>query len=99
MELFGMHISLWMLIVGILVYFINITIVNHYIKVKAYQIQQERRMERRRTSERRDVKQDEKLMKEVPKLKWTVPLGFAAFLSAIIGGLWALLRMFGIIKF
>ena len=94
-----MHISLWLMMIGFVGYFLNMTIINHFIKIKAYQTQVEKRVERRRSSENRKVKgkADEKLMKQVPKLKWTVWFGFFMFLTFAVGLVWAILRLVGLV--
>ena len=99
MVFLGMHISVWIGLVGLSVYSINIVIVKHYIKIKALQIQEQKKQERRRSSENRRAKSkaDEKLMKEVPKLKWTLPVGVISLLVAIFGFGWTILRLVGIL--
>ena len=73
--------------------------INHYIKIKALQIQEQKKQERRRSSENRraKTKADEKLMKEVPKLKWTLPVGVISLLVTIFGFGWTILRLVGIL--
>ena len=99
MTFLGTHISVWIGVLGLLVYSINIIVVNHYIKVKAYQSQEQKKQERRRSSENRSAKTkaDERLMKEVPKLKWTLPVGVISLLVAIFGFGWEILRLIGIL--
>lgn len=82
-----------------IVYSVNIIVVNHYIKIKALQIQEQKKQERRRSSENRraKTKADEKLMKEVPKLKWTLPVGVISLLVTIFGFGWTILRLVGIL--
>ena len=99
MVFLGMHISVWIGLVGLSVYSINIVIVNHYIKIKALQIQEQKKQERRRSSENRRAKSNEGLPAEieVPKLKWTLPVGVISLLVAIFGFGWTILRLVGIL--
>ncbi|MFR4009091.1 MAG: hypothetical protein ACLT0Y_07365 [Christensenellales bacterium] len=96
---FWERIFLYGSVCWLLVYSINIIVVNHYIKVKAYQIQEQKKQERRRSSENRSskTKADERLMKEVPKLKWTLPVGVISLLVAIFGFGWEILRLIGVL--
>ncbi len=88
-----MHISFILAIIGITGYFLNLRIVDHYIRVKMYQMQEEGKTERRRSSESRKVKSkaDERLMKEVPKLKWTMWFGASMFVIGAVGMVWSLI--------
>lgn len=99
MVFLGMHLSVWIGLLGSIVYSVNIIVVNHYIKIKALQIQEQKKQERRRSSENRraKTKADEKLMKEVPKLKWTLPVGVISLLVTIFGFGWTILRLVGIL--
>ena len=42
MVFLGMHLSVWIGLLGLIVYSVNIIVVNHYIKIKALQIQSKR---------------------------------------------------------
>ncbi len=88
-----MHISFILAIIGIVGYFLNLTIIDYFVKVKAFQMQEESKVERRRSSESRNVKSkvDKRLMKEVPKLKWTVWFGSSMFVIGAIGFVWSLI--------
>ena len=99
MVFLGMHLSVSFGLMGLIVYSVNIIVVNHYIKIKALQIQEQKKQERRRSSENRraKTKADEKLMKEVPKLKWTLPVGGISLLVTIFGFGWTILRLVGIL--
>ena len=98
MVFLGMHLSVWIGLLGLIVYSVNIIVVNHYIKIKALQIQEQKKQERRRSSENRRAKtKAEKLMKEVPKLKWTLPVGVISLLVTIFGFGWTILRLVGIL--
>jgi hypothetical protein len=90
-----MHISFILAIVGIVGYMVNMKVVEHYMRVKAYQLSEQSRTQRRRSSESRNVKSkaEERLMKEVPKLKWTVWFGAAMALTFIVGFVWSFIRM------
>lgn len=90
-----MHISFILAIIGITGYLFNMRIIDYYIRKKAYQMQEEGRVERRRSSESRKVrsKADERLMKEVPKLKWTMYFGTSMFLLFVVGFVWTFIRM------
>ena len=87
-----MHISFILAIVGVVGYFLNLSIIDYYVKVKAFQMQEEGKVERRRSSESRKVKSkvDKRLMKEVPKLKWTVWFGTSMFIIGVVGFVWSL---------
>lgn len=99
MKFWGMHISLWIGLLGLVVYTINIVVVNHYIKIKAVQIQEQKKQERRRSSENRKpkTKADERMSKEVPKLKWTLPVGVISLIVAVFGFGWTILRLVGVL--
>ncbi len=90
-----MHISFVMAIIGIVGYMINLRIIDHYIKVKAYQMQEQGKVGRRRSSENRKVrsKAEQRLLKEVPKLKWTMWFGTSMFLLFVIGFVWLTIRL------
>ena len=42
MVFLGMHLSVWIGLLGLIVYSVNIIVVNHYIKIKALQIQEQK---------------------------------------------------------
>jgi len=90
-----MHISFILAMIGITGYIINLRVIDYYIRKKAYQMQEEGRVERRRSSESRKVrtKADERLMKEVPKLKWTMYFGTTMFIMFVVGFVWTFIRM------
>ena len=44
-----------------------------------------------------NTEEAEKLMKEVPKLKWTLPVGVISLLVTIFGFGWTILRLVGIL--
>ena len=48
MVFLGMHLSVWIGLLGLIVYSVNIIVVNHYIKIKALQIQEQKKQERRK---------------------------------------------------
>ena len=43
MVFLGMHLSVWIGLLGLIVYSVNIIVVNHYIKIKALQIQEQKK--------------------------------------------------------
>jgi hypothetical protein len=90
-----MHISFILALVGIIGYVINIKVIEYYMKVKTYQLSVEDRVQRRRSSENREVKSkaEQRLMKEVPKLKWTMWFGTSMVIVFVIGFVWTFVRM------
>lgn len=90
-----MHISFILAILGIVGYVINIKVIEYYMKVKTYQLSVEDRVQRRRSSENREVKSkaEQRLMKEVPKLKWTMWFGTSMVIVFVIGFVWTFVRM------
>ena len=96
MRILGMHLSLWLLMIGALTYFIVLMIISHYMKIKVAEVKTDQQIERRRASERRNIRSKED--KKVPGLKWTMPVGTIAFFVAIIGLIWSVLRMLGILS-
>lgn len=94
-----MHISFILAVVGVAGYFTNLRIIDHYIRIKAYQMQEEGKVERRRSSESRNVKSkaNERLMKEVPKLKWTVWFGTSMFIMGAVGFVWSLIHVISLV--
>ena len=91
MKILGMHLSLWLLMIGALTYFMVLMIISHYMKIKISEVQSDQHVERRRASEKRSEKR-------IPQLKWTMPVGTIAFFVGLIGLIWSVLRMFGILN-
>ena len=96
MKILGMHLSLWLLMIGALTYFMVLMIISHYMKIKISEVQSDQHVERRRASEKRSVRSKDE--KRIPQLKWTMPVGTIAFFVGLIGLIWSVLRMFGILN-
>ena len=102
MVFLGMHLSVWIGLLGLIVYSVNIIVVNHYIKIKANDTYYLLRKTEIPTvivecGFLSNTEEAEKLMKEVPKLKWTLPVGVISLLVTIFGFGWTILRLVGIL--
>ena len=93
-----MHVSYWLIIIGVVGYLINAVVIWRFVKGLQKQIQSEVREERRKRkkSERDQDGQwgsHEKVIKENPGYKWTMHVGTLMFLVCAFGVVWTLLRL------
>ena len=94
-----MHVSYWLMIVGVVGYAGNALVIYHYVKGLQTQIRDEVRQEKRYRRRHPEESQDEKwsaherVIKENPAYKWTMHIGTVMFLSFAVGLVWMVLRL------